>query len=67
MPEREPVEFLATLSGPSAVRFDSDGGGKLVLEFDDQQTPELVRLLRMRGKIIKVACQEHFTGAERSP
>lgn len=62
MVEHEPVEFLATLSGPSAVRFDSDGGGKLVLEFDDQQTPDLVRLLQMRGKLIKVTCQEHFKG-----
>lgn len=63
MADLQPVEFLATLSGSSAVRFDAEGGGKVIFEIDDSHTAALVRLLTMRRKIIKVTCQEHFKGA----
>lgn len=51
----EPIRFLAILSGQSAIRFDADGGGKLTLAFDDQQTAGLVRLLTMRNRLLEVS------------
>jgi hypothetical protein len=58
----EPIEFLATLSGSAAIKFDSEGGGKVLLEVDDTHTAPLVKLLAMRGRIIKVTCEPWYGG-----
>jgi len=58
----EPITFIAALHGTTAIRFDAEGGGRLVLAFDDQQTPDLVRLLALRGRLIKVTCDPYLDG-----
>jgi hypothetical protein len=59
------IEFIATLSGSAAVKFDAEGGGKVLFEVDDTHTAPLVRLLAMRGRLIKVICEPWYEGGAK--
>ena len=53
------VEFLAALASTSAITVSGDNsGGKIKLLYDDQQTPEVVKLVLFSGKLFKVTIEE---------
>lgn len=36
------------------LRFDADGGGRVTLQFDEQQVVTVIRLLTMRSRLLEV-------------
>lgn len=48
----EPATFKAIIYRD--LRFDSDGGGRVTLQFDAMQEISIIRLLTMRNRILEV-------------
>lgn len=50
-----PIAFQATIYRD--LRFDSDGGGKVTLQFDAQQETAILHLLTCRKHLLKVTVE----------
>lgn len=55
----ESVTFLASIPPlQSALTVAGDGGGRLRLEFDDSQLPEVLNMMAWRGELLRVTVEK---------
>lgn len=64
----EPLTFLASIAPlQSAITIASDGGARVKLDIPEDQMPAIVRLLLMRGRVIRITVEEPRTEAQAAP
>ena len=55
----EAITFLASFPNiSSAIRVAGDGGARILLDISEDEMPAIVRLMLMRGKVIKVTVED---------
>ena len=55
----EPVVFLASIAPlQSAIMISSDGGARVKLDIPESEMPAIVRLMLMRGKVLRVTFED---------
>jgi hypothetical protein len=58
MMSEEPVSFLASFPNiQTAIRVAGDGGARILLDIPETELPAIVRLLLLRGQVIRVTVQ----------
>lgn len=65
----EPVTFLASFPNiQTAIRVAGDGGARILLDIPETELPAIVRLLLLRGQVIKVTVEpEHAAESTTEP
>jgi hypothetical protein len=54
----EPVTFLASFPNiQTAIRVAGDGGARILLDIPEDEMPAIVRLMLMRGQVIRVTVE----------
>lgn len=54
----EPLTFLASIAPlQSAITVASDGGARVKLDIPEDEMPAIVRLLLMRGKVLRITVE----------
>lgn len=58
----EPITFLASFPNiQTAIRVAGDGGARILLDIPEDEMPAIVRLMLMRGKVIRVTIEDEAT------
>ena len=58
MGEDAPVSFLASFPNiQAAIRVAGDGGARILLDIPETELPAIVRLLLLRGQLIRVTVE----------
>lgn len=54
----EPITFLASFPNiQTAIRVAGDGGARILLDIPEDEMPAIVRLMLMRGQVIRVTVE----------
>jgi hypothetical protein len=54
----EPITFLASFPNiQTAIRVAGDGGARILLDIPESEMPSIVRLMLMRGIVLKVTVE----------
>ena len=54
----ESITFLASIAPlQSAITIASDGGARVKLDIPEDEMPAIVRLLMMRGRVLKITVE----------
>lgn len=55
----ESVTFVASIAPlQSALQISGDGGGRLKIDFDDSQLPEVLNMMAWRGELLRVTVEK---------
>lgn len=61
----EPITFLASIAPlQSAITIAHDGGARIKLDIPEDEMPAIVRLLSMRGMVLKITVEAADREAE---
>lgn len=59
----EPITFLASIAPlQSAITIASDGGARIKVDVPESEMQAVVRLMGMRGKVLRVTVEEAKSG-----
>lgn len=54
----ESLSFLASIAPlQSAIQISSDGGARVKIDIPEDEMPAIVRLLLMRGRVLKITIE----------
>ena len=53
------IEFIATLSGSSAIKIGDDGSAKIQFEVPTSELPEIIKMVAFVEKAFRVSIHEH--------
>lgn len=63
----EPLTFTASIAPlQSAITIASDGGARVKIDIPEDEMPAIVRLMLMRGKVLRITVEEHGTTEDRT-
>lgn len=61
MGSEEPVSFVASFPNiQTAIRVAGDGGARILLDIPETEMPAIVRLMLLRGMVIRVTVEPEF-------
>lgn len=61
----EAIIFAASFPNiAGAIRVAGDGGARILLDLDESQMPAIVRLMLMRGRVIRVTVEDYYGSAD---
>jgi hypothetical protein len=61
----EPIVFLASFPNiASAIRVAGDGGARILLDISEDEMPAIVRLMLMRGRVLKITVEDYYATAK---
>ena len=62
----EALTFLASIAPlQSAIQISSDGGARVKIDIPEDEMPAIVRLMLMRGKVLRITVESHDTTENR--
>lgn len=64
----EPIAFLASFPNiQTAIRVAGDGGARILLDIPESEMPAIVRLMLMRGIVLRVTVEPEATERPTAP
>lgn len=68
MSEDEPIAFLASFPNiQTAIRVAGDGGARILLDIPESEMPAIVRLMLMRGIVLRVTVEPETIQKPNAP
>jgi len=60
----EPLTFIASIAPlQSAITIAHDGGARVKIDIPEDEMPAIVRLMLMRGRVLKITIEAEDNGA----